>query len=102
VALAAKLGRIVYIGATAGAYPAPTPIPTLIFKNIAIAGMNLAPIEDPPGSATDREIIDAIAAGRWRAPISEAVELTAVADLHRRLAARQVMGRAVIRVGGKI
>lgn len=102
VSLAAKLGRIVYIGATAGGYPQPTPIPTLIFKNIAIVGMNLAPIEDPPGSATDREIIDSIASGRWRAPISEVVDLQNVADLHRRLAARQVIGRAVVKVGGDL
>jgi NADPH2:quinone reductase len=102
ISLAAKLGRIVYIGATAGAYPTPTPVPTLIFKNISIAGMNLAPIEDPPGSATDREIIDAVATGRWRAPISEVVDLEKVADLHQRLAARRVMGRAVVRVGGDI
>lgn len=102
VGLAAKLGRIVYIGATAGAYPPPTPIPTLIFKNISIAGMNLAPIEDPPGSATDRAIIEAVATGRWKSPISEVVALEDVADLHTRLAARQVMGRAVVKVGGAL
>lgn len=102
VALAAKLGRIVYIGATAGNYPPPTPIPTMIFKNISIAGMNLAPIEDPPGSATDRAIIEAIATGRWNSPVSEVVDLENVADLHTRLAARQVMGRAVVKVGGDL
>lgn len=102
ISIAAKLGRVVYIGATAGSYPQPTQIPTLIFKNISIAGMNLAPIEDPPGSSTDREIIDAIATGRWQAPISEVVDVENVADLHRRLEARRVMGRAVVRVGGDI
>ncbi len=98
--LAAKLGRIVYIGATAGSYPATPPVPALIFKNIAVVGMNLAPIEDPPGSATDLAIIEAVVAGRWRVPISEVVQLEAVAGLHARLAARQVMGRAVVEVGG--
>jgi len=102
IALAAPLGRVVYIGATAGSYPAPISIPTLIFKNISVVGMNLAPIEDPPGSATDRAIIDAAATGRWKVPMSEVVALEDVADLHARLESRRVVGRAVIRVGGDL
>jgi NADPH:quinone reductase-like Zn-dependent oxidoreductase len=102
VDLAAKLGRIVYIGATAGSYPAPVPIPTLIFKNIAVVGMNLAPIEDPPGGATDRAIVEAVATGRWKVPISETVDVAQVAELHARLESRQVMGRAVVKVGGDL
>lgn len=102
VDLAAPLGRIVYIGATAGGYPATPSVPTLIFKNIAVAGMNVAPIEDPPGSATDRAIVDAVATGAWKVPISETVELEQVADLHARLEARAVMGRAVVKVGGDL
>lgn len=102
IGLAAPLGRVVYIGATAGSYPAPVPIPTLIFKNISVVGMNLAPIEDMPGSATDHTIIDAAATGRWKIPISEVVDLENASDLHARLEARRVMGRAVIRVGGDL
>jgi NADPH2:quinone reductase len=100
--LTGPLGRIVYIGATAGGYPPTPPVPALIFKNIAVVGMNLAPIEDPPGSTTDRAIIDAAATQTWRTPISEVVDLPYVADLHARLESRQVMGRAVIRVGGDL
>ncbi len=100
--LLAPMGRLVYIGATAGDMPQPVDIPTLIFKNISVAGMNLAPIEDPPGSATDRAIIDNVANGVWRVPISEEVALAEVADLHRRLENREVRGRAVIRVGGDL
>ncbi|MCB2106569.1 MAG: zinc-binding dehydrogenase [Rhodobacteraceae bacterium] len=102
VDLTAPLGRIVYIGATAGGYPATPPVPTLIFKNISIAGMNVGPIEDPPGSATDLAIIDAVANGSWKVPISETVELEHAADLHARLEARKVMGRAVVKVGGDL
>ena len=98
----APMGRLVYIGATSGPYPAPVDIPTLIFKNVSVAGMNLAPIEDPPGSDTDRTIIDNVATGVWRVPITEEVALDDVADLHRRLESRQVRGRAVIRVGGDL
>lgn len=98
----APLGRLVYIGATAGDMPTPVAIPTLIFKNVSVTGMNLAPIEDPPGSDTDRTIIDKVANGVWRVPITEEVALADVAALHHRLENRQVRGRAVIRVGGDL
>jgi NADPH2:quinone reductase len=100
--LAARLGRIVYIGATAGADPAPIPVATLILKSIAVAGMSLRQVEEPPGSAADQEIVAAILSGRWKLPISEVVPLAAVADLHRRLEARQLRGRAVIEVSGEL
>jgi hypothetical protein len=100
--LAARLGRIVYIGATAGADPAPIPVANLILKSIAVAGMSLRQVEEPPGSAADQEIVAEILSGRWKLPISEVVPLAAVADLHRRLEARQLRGRAVIEVGGEL
>jgi NADPH2:quinone reductase len=100
--LAARLGRVVYIGATADADPAPIPVATLILKSIAVAGMSLRQVEEPPGSAADQEIVAAILNGRWKLPISEVVPLAAVADLHRRLEARQLRGRAVIEVGGEL
>ncbi|MBT4740877.1 MAG: NADPH:quinone reductase [Rhodospirillaceae bacterium] len=102
IELLAPLGRVVYIGATAGDMPDPVDIPTLIFKNASVAGMNLAPIEDPPDSPTDRTIIESVATGAWRVPITEEVSLAGVADLHHRLESRQVRGRAVIRVGGDL
>lgn len=102
IGLLAPLGRLVYIGATAGDMPDPIDVPTLIFKNVSVVGMNLAPIEDAPGSETDQTIIDNVATGVWRVPITEEVALADVADLHRRLESRQVRGRAVIRVGGDL
>lgn len=102
VGLLAPLGRLVYIGATAGDMPDPIDVPTLIFKNVSVVGMNLAPIEDAPGSETDQTIIDNVATGVWRVPITEEVALADVVDLHRRLESRQVRGRAVIRVGGDL
>jgi len=100
--LLALNGRLVYIGATAGNYPQPIPVPLLIFKNVSVAGMNLAPIEDPPDSETDRLIIDSAATGAWKIPITEEVELEDVVGLHTRLEERQIMGRAVVRVGGAL
>ncbi len=98
----APMGRLVYIGATSGPMPEPVDIPTLIFKNISVAGMNVAPIEDPPDSDSARTIIDNVATGVWKVPITEEVALEEVADLHQRLETRQVRGRAVIRVGGDL
>lgn len=102
IGVLAPMGRLVYIGATAGDMPAPVDVSTLIFKNISVTGMNLAPIEDPPGSETDKTIIENVATGAWRVPITDEVDLADVADLHRRLEARQIRGRAVIRVGGDL
>jgi NADPH:quinone reductase-like Zn-dependent oxidoreductase len=64
--------------------------------------MNLAPIEDVPNSETDQAIIDNVATGVWRVPVTEEVALADVVNLHRRLENRQVRGRAVIRVGGDL
>lgn len=102
IELLAPLGRLVYIGATAGDMPNPIDVPTLIFKNVSVVGMNLAPIEDASGSETDQTIIDNVATGVWRVPITEEVALADVSELHRRLENRHVQGRAVIRVGGDL
>jgi NADPH2:quinone reductase len=94
------LGRLVYIGATAGA-PAPAvPTPVLIARCFSVSGVDLRSAETKLGRVADTVINEAFLAGRWRAPLSEVVPLSAVADLHRRLEARELMGRVVIEVGG--
>ncbi|MFO1425600.1 MAG: zinc-binding alcohol dehydrogenase family protein [Steroidobacteraceae bacterium] len=100
--LVAPGGRIVYLGATAGADPPPVSVATLIAKSCSIGGMTLRQVEAAPGSATDQAIIEAVRSGRWRLPIGEIVPLEAVAALHRRLEARELCGRAIIEVGGEI
>jgi NADPH2:quinone reductase len=92
------LGRVVYIGATAGSYPEPVPIPKLIGKSFAVAGMTLRQVEGITSPGTEAEIIRAIVERRWKIPITETVALSEAASLHRRLENREVMGRAVIRV----
>ena len=98
--LIAPLGRVVYLGAMAGSFPAPIDVSRLINKSFAVAGMTLRQVEAAPGSAVDQTISEAVRSGRWRLPISEVVPLEGVADLQRRLEARAVRGRAVIEVGG--
>ncbi len=99
--LVAPLGRIVYIGATAGSYPEPVPIPRLISGSFSVGGMTLTQIESDDSGDVNRQIVNRIVSGDWTVPISEQVELEQVPDLHRRLEGRQVMGRAVIRIGGE-
>ena len=98
--LIAPLGRIIYIGATAGSYPEPVSIPTLIGGSFSVGGLTLTQVEADESGDVDRHIVNRIVAGDWRVPVSETVELEEVPELHRRLESRQVMGRAVIRVGG--
>ena len=100
-ALAAPLARIVYLGAMAGAYPAPVPVDLLIARSFSVAGMTLRQVEVAPGSEADRAIVEAVRSGRWRLPIGEIVPLTEVAGLHRRLEARQTRGRGIVEVGGE-
>ena len=99
-ALLGALGRVVYVGATAGSYPEATPVAQLITRCISVGGLDLRAAEAKMARAADAPLHEAIPAGRWRVPVSESVPLAEVAALHRRLETRQVMGRAVIEVGG--
>lgn len=99
--LVAPLGRVLYLGAMAGANPPPVPVELLVERSFSVGGMTLRQVEVAAGSEADREMIEAIRNGRWRLPVGEVVPLAEVAALHRRLEARQVRGRAVIEVGGE-
>lgn len=94
------LGRIVHLGATAGTPAATVPTPQLIAGSYSIGGLTLRAVEAKMGAVADPIILREVLAGRWRVPVSEVVPLAEVAALHARLEARQVMGRALIEVGG--
>lgn len=94
-------GHCIYIGATAGS-PAPdVPVGTLIFKSAFVGGFNL-PLLERRGQRDNADVLRKVIDGTWTVPISEEVALEEVPDLHRRFAAREVRGRAVIRVGGDL
>ncbi|MDA0366999.1 MAG: zinc-binding alcohol dehydrogenase family protein [Proteobacteria bacterium] len=94
-------GHCIYVGATAGS-PAPEiPVSTLIFKSAFVGGFNL-PLLETRGARDNADVLRKVIDGTWKVPISEEVTLDDVPDLHRRFAARQVKGRAVIRVGGEL
>jgi NADPH2:quinone reductase len=99
--LVAPLGRVLYLGAMAGANPPPVPVELLVERSFSVGGMTLRQVEVAAGSEADGQMVDAIRSGRWRLPVGEVVPLAEVAALHRRLEARAVRGRAVIEVGGE-
>jgi NADPH:quinone reductase len=94
----APLGRIFSIGVTGGGQPPPIPFGVLSGKSFSVGGMTLTQVESPPGSDVDKQIIAAVASGRWRVPLGETVPLERVAELHTRLEARALMGRGIVAV----
>ncbi len=94
----APLGRIFSIGVTGGGQPPPIPFGVLVGKSISVGGMTLTQVESPPGSDVDKMVVEAVVSGRWRVPLGETVPLERVAELHARLEARALMGRAVVAV----
>lgn len=99
---AAPFGQVVYMGAVGG-YAPPVDISRELYaKSIAVRGFMVYLGMAVTGGAELPEIHDALRSGRWKAPISEIVELEDTPDLHRRFEARELMGRNLIRVGGEI
>ncbi len=99
---AAAFGQVVYMGAVGG-YAPPVDISRELYaKSIAVRGFMVYLGMAVTAGAELPEIHDALRTGRWKAPISEIVELKDTPDLHRRFEARELMGRNLIRVGGEI
>ena len=98
----APFGRVFFIGATAVSYPAAPEIPFLLHKSFSIGGFSMMAVNPASYEKGHAVIRDAVADGSWKVPVSEEVALENVADLHARLAARKIHGRAIIRVGGDI
>lgn len=99
---AAPFGQVVYMGAVGG-YAPPVDISRELYaKSIAVRGFMVYLGMAVTGGAELPEIHDALLSGRWKAPISEIVELEATPELHRRFEARELMGRNLIRIGGEI
>ncbi len=99
---AAPFGQVIYMGAVGG-YAPPVDISRELYaKSIAVRGFMVYLGMAVTGGVELPEIHDALRTGRWKAPISEIVELEDTPDLHRRFEARELMGRNLIRVGGEI
>lgn len=99
---AAPLGQVIYLGAIGG-YPPPVDISKELYaKSLAVRGYLVYVAMASTGGTELAEIHDALRSGRWKAPVSEIVDLEDTADLHRRFEARGLMGRNLIRVGGEL
>ena len=99
----APSGTLVILGATSG-LPHPPGSPSfLIRKNATMSGFNL-PIAESVGrdpKELDEDLAGWMAAGQLRVPITEVVPLDAAPILHRRFESRDILGRAVLEVGGR-
>lgn len=99
---AAPFGQVIYMGAVGG-YAPPVDISRELYaKSIAVRGFMVYLGMAVTGGAELPEIHNALISGRWKAPISEIVDLEATPELHRRFEARELMGRNLIRIGGEI
>ena len=49
-----------------------------------------------------KDIVPMLASGKWQFPIAAPVPLESVADLHRAVEARTLLGRGIVTVGGEI
>lgn len=94
-------GKVLYIGATAGAPAADVPTSALIGKSFFVGGFNLSLMESN-SPEVDQSIIENVRNQRWKIPITEEVSLEEVPELHARFERREITGRVVVRVGGDL
>lgn len=95
-------GEILYIGNTAGEFPPPVEISTLIFATCRVGGYNVAKLRERYGTEAQSTVAEGVAAGRWTAPVSRVVPLSEAAALIADLEARRLVGRGVVAIGGDI
>lgn len=92
VVIAARGGRIVTCGATAG-YETPLNLRHVFFRQLSILGSTLGP------KSVLFEVVERVAAGELRPVIDRVIPLEEVADAHRALENREVFGKIVVALG---
>jgi NADPH2:quinone reductase len=97
----APLGQAIFIGAMAGASP-PVSVPMLIGTSQGVRGFVVNHGLNVTKGAEFKEIVPKLASGFWKFPIMAPVPLEQVADLHRAVEARTLLGRGIISVGGDL
>lgn len=88
-----KGGRFVTCGATTGP-SAEIPLNLVFFKSISVLGSTMGSLGDV------HRLLDLVAAGRLKPVVDSVLPLAQVAEAHRRLEAREVFGKLVLRVAG--
>lgn len=97
----APLGNVIYIGAMAGRAP-DVNISFLIGKSFSITGFVLYFHQERSAGGENAEIESKLSSGEWVIPIEREFRLEEVAEAHRLLEARQLVGRTIIKVGGEL
>lgn len=97
----APLGNVIYLGAMAGLAP-DVNISQLIGQSFSVTGFVLFFHQARTRGRENAEIVSSLATGRWRIPIERVFELEDVPVAHALFEGRELMGRALIRVGGEI
>lgn len=88
-----KGGRYVTCGATTGP-AAEIPLNLVFFKSLSVLGSTMGSLGDV------HLLLDLVAAGRLKPVIDHVLPLEQVGEAHRRLEAREVFGKLVLRVAG--
>jgi NADPH2:quinone reductase len=97
----APLGQAIFIGAMAG--PAPeVAIPALIAGSHGVRGFVVNHGMAVTKGGEFKDVVPKLASGQWKFPIAAPVPLEKVADLHRAVEARTLLGRGIVAVGGEI
>jgi NADPH2:quinone reductase len=98
----APLGQVIYMGAIGGYAPPVDISRELYMKSIAVRGFVVYVAMATTGGSEKEAIHESLRAGRWKVPITRVVELEEVPELHRIFEARELFGRALIRIGGEL
>lgn len=97
----APLGRIIFLGATAGK-GADLSISTLIGKCCAVEGFVQYVHQAHSGGREKDAMHEALASGEYVLPFGRCYPLEALAEAHRAWEARELTGRTLIEVGGDL
>ncbi|HEX6534698.1 MAG TPA: zinc-binding dehydrogenase [Gemmatimonadaceae bacterium] len=101
LALLAPLGRLVVMGNASGADDVALSANTLWFASTSIMGFNLRLVSAVAAERVRRAMrfaLECIADGRLRVEVTGVLPLAGAADAHRRIEARETMGKLVLKV----
>ena len=97
----APLGRIIYLGQTAGP-PPKINISDLIAKSITISGFVQFFHQIQSNFHENNELYQKISKGEWKLPINKIASLNDVPELHKLFEERKLLGKTLIKIGGEL
>ena len=97
----APLGRIIYLGQTAGPPPRIN-ISDLISKSISVSGFVQFFHQMESNFYENKVLYKKISKGEWKIPINKIASLHDVPNLHKLFEERKLSGKTLIKIGGEI